>query len=135
MSFPFPSRLPPIEDRWTSRHSEDCFLNRGFAFQCPAWKACKFEERVLKKVVIAGSMQNLHDNAMLDLILATHHRQSQSWVVPVEIAKAQWNACFRLFPSCLRSLLHYLCSCSPVAVMRSNIKACCGSKQPSCLPK
>ena len=98
MSLPVPSRLPPIEDRWTSRHSEDCFLNRGFAFQCPAWKACKFEERVLKKVVIGGSMQNLNDNAMLDLNLAAHHKQSQSRVVPVEIAKSAMECMVQALP-------------------------------------
>ena len=29
---------------------KDVFLNRGFTFQCPAWKRCKLEHRLLTKV-------------------------------------------------------------------------------------
>lgn len=41
------SRLPPIETRYFPGHKNDVFLNRGFTFQCPAWKKSKLEERVL----------------------------------------------------------------------------------------
>lgn len=43
-------RLPPIETRYTPGHKRDAFLNRGYTFQCPAWKRCKLEEKVLTKV-------------------------------------------------------------------------------------
>ncbi len=29
---------------------DDAFLNRGFTFQCPAWRTCAFQEVLLTKV-------------------------------------------------------------------------------------
>ena len=43
-------RLPPITTRWTPNMSDDAFLNRGFTFQCPAWRTCALQEVLLTKV-------------------------------------------------------------------------------------
>ncbi len=43
-------RLPPITTRWTPNMGDDAFLNRGFTFQCPAWRTCALQEVLLTKV-------------------------------------------------------------------------------------
>lgn len=42
-------RLPPITTRWTPNMGDDAFLNRGFTFQCPAWRTCALQEFLLTK--------------------------------------------------------------------------------------
>ena len=44
------SQLPPIETRATGATPRDAFLNRGLAFQAPAWAATRFRHLVLRRV-------------------------------------------------------------------------------------
>lgn len=43
-------RLPPITKRWVQGMDAKTFLNRGFTFQCPAWRRCALQEVLLTKV-------------------------------------------------------------------------------------
>ncbi|KAK9815272.1 hypothetical protein WJX72_000940 [[Myrmecia] bisecta] len=43
-------QLPPIVKRWQRGMSKDAFMNRGYTFQCPAWKRCKLQQVLLTKV-------------------------------------------------------------------------------------
>ncbi|PSC73766.1 DNA helicase ATP-dependent [Micractinium conductrix] len=43
-------QLPPISDRWRANLPHNTFLNRGFAFQSPAWRRCDLQCVVLTKV-------------------------------------------------------------------------------------
>lgn len=43
-------QLPPIEKRWSPNLPKDAFLNRGFAFQAPAWNKCGLRNIQLTKV-------------------------------------------------------------------------------------
>ncbi len=43
-------RLPPITKRWVQGMDAKTFLNRGFTFQCPAWRRCALQEVLLMKV-------------------------------------------------------------------------------------
>lgn len=43
-------QLPPIARKWTPAMGNDAFLNRGYTFQCPAWRRCALQEVLLTKV-------------------------------------------------------------------------------------
>ena len=43
-------RLPPIMDRWQAGQPRSIFLNRGFAFQAPAWERCGLVQVLLTRV-------------------------------------------------------------------------------------
>jgi ATP-dependent DNA helicase PIF1 len=43
-------QLPPITKKWTPAMGNDAFLNRGYTFQCPAWRRCALQEVLLRKV-------------------------------------------------------------------------------------
>lgn len=45
-------QLPPITKKWTPAMGNDAFLNRGYTFQCPAWRRCALQEVLLRKVSI-----------------------------------------------------------------------------------
>lgn len=43
-------QLPPIEEKCKPGMSPECFLNRGFTFQAPAWRQCCLREVLLTRV-------------------------------------------------------------------------------------
>ncbi|GAX73971.1 hypothetical protein CEUSTIGMA_g1421.t1 [Chlamydomonas eustigma] len=43
-------QLPPVTKKWTPGMPSDMFLNWGYAFQAPAWKAANIEHVLLTKV-------------------------------------------------------------------------------------
>ena len=61
-------RLPPIQTRWQAGMQSDVFLNRGFTFQCPAWKSCELHLVLLTK---AGPVPTLSASQTF----VTHHTQ------------------------------------------------------------
>lgn len=44
------ARLPPITQRRDGSTPANAFLNRGFAFQAPAWQRCQLRQVLLTKV-------------------------------------------------------------------------------------
>ena len=51
------ARLPPITQRRDNRTPADAFLNRGFAFQAPAWQRCQLRQVLLTKVFRQSSQR------------------------------------------------------------------------------
>ena len=51
------ARLPPITQRRDGSTPTNAFLNRGFAFQAPAWQRCQLRQVLLTKVFRQSSQR------------------------------------------------------------------------------
>ena len=51
------ARLPPITQRRDGSTPANAFLNRGFAFQAPAWQRCQLRQVLLTKVFRQSSQR------------------------------------------------------------------------------
>ena len=79
-------RLPPISKKPAGIEGQ--FLNRGFAFQAPAWGRCRLHEVMLRKVFRQQSDQKFL-RILQDIRHAAEPPRSQIW--------CQWDS--RLPPS------------------------------------
>ncbi|KAK9810843.1 hypothetical protein WJX73_001202 [Symbiochloris irregularis] len=89
-------QLLPIETRWQAHMRSSAFLNRGYTFQCPAWRACNLQHTLLTQVFrqqnpqFVAILDNIRggnaENAVRDLVrMCMRELPHENGVLPTEL--------------------------------------------------